>query len=67
MKKNIMGGIVFIILFSATLTSLTAQTSVNVENEIKLALNTWNSACKDANLEKVMAMVKQPGFLWMER
>jgi ketosteroid isomerase-like protein len=57
MKKNIIPQIVFVILFSVMFNTLNAQSSsIKLQNEIKEALNLWNTACKNANLDQVMAM-----------
>jgi ketosteroid isomerase-like protein len=57
MKKNIFPQVALVILFSVMFNSLTAQTSSGkVQDEIKEALNIWNAACKNANLDQVMTM-----------
>lgn len=57
MKKYIITRSVFVIVFSIMFNSLTAQTSsVKFQDEIKEALNRWNTACKNAELDKVMEM-----------
>ena len=45
------------ILFSLMYNSLSAQTSSGkVQNEIEETLKLWNSACKNSDLDQVMAM-----------
>lgn len=57
MKRNILTKGVIVILFSLLYNSLYAQiSSGKFQNEIKEALNLWNTACKSANLDRVMAM-----------
>ena len=57
MKKNFLIQVVFMILFSVVFNSLSAQTSNDkLKGEITEALNLWNTACKNANLEQVMSM-----------
>jgi ketosteroid isomerase-like protein len=58
MKRNILPQLVLAILFLGFVNSLSAQTSSEkVKNEITETLKTWNTACKNADLEQVMAML----------
>lgn len=57
MRKNFLIQFVFMILFSIVFNPLSAQTSNDkLKGEITEALNLWNTACKNANLEQVMSM-----------
>lgn len=57
MKKNFLIQFVFMIFFSLILNTLSAQTkNEKFKGEITEAINLWNTACKNANLEQVMSM-----------
>lgn len=57
MKRNIISRVALVILFSSTFIPLRAQTSSEkFQDEIKKVLNDWNTACKNADLDQVMAM-----------
>jgi ketosteroid isomerase-like protein len=58
-KKNLLK-LALLVLFSVTITVnyLWAQkSSERVKSEITEALNTWNAACKSANIDLVMSML----------
>jgi ketosteroid isomerase-like protein len=57
MKKNFLIEFVVVILLSVILNPLSAQTSNDkLKTEITEALNLWNAACKNGNLDKAMSM-----------
>jgi ketosteroid isomerase-like protein len=57
MEKSYLFQLVLLVLLLFTFHSLTAQKSCDkVHNEIKGALVQWNTACKNADLERVMSM-----------
>ena len=57
MKKNLLIQVVLFNLLLGVLNPLSAQTANdNIKGEITTALNLWNTACKNADLEQVMSM-----------
>ncbi|MHB9054835.1 MAG: nuclear transport factor 2 family protein [Paludibacteraceae bacterium] len=57
MKRNIISKVALIILFLSMFISLRAQaSSEKFQKEIKNVLKDWNIACKNADLNRVMAM-----------
>jgi len=57
MKKNFLLQAAFSILFLLVSNVANAQKcSEKVKSEITKTLETWNSSCKNANLEEVMGM-----------
>jgi ketosteroid isomerase-like protein len=58
MKKSILFLVVLMILFSVTANSLSAQkSSEKIKSEITEALNIWNNACKNANVDQAMSLM----------
>ncbi len=57
MKKNFLIQFVFFVLLLVLHAHLSAQTTNDkIKSEITEALNLWNTACKNADLEQVMSM-----------
>ncbi len=57
MSKKILLQTLFVILFSITVNSLSAQkSSEKIKNEITNAMKTWNAATKSANVDQCMAL-----------
>jgi ketosteroid isomerase-like protein len=58
MKKHFILQVVLMILFSVCANSLYAQkSSEKVKSEITKALEIWNSACKNADINQVMSLL----------
>jgi ketosteroid isomerase-like protein len=58
MKKEIVPQGLLVVIFSVMFSSLAGQpSSGKVQSEIKETLTAWNTACKNADLDKVMSML----------
>ena len=57
-KRTILFQLLLLIILSVTVNSVSAQkSSEKVKNEITETLKIWNTACKNADLEKAMSML----------